>query len=40
MTGMPSTSSYCVQGSLLYLILDQTTDAGLKAMGGLVLAKQ
>ncbi|HEY4393000.1 MAG TPA: hypothetical protein VGP64_03010, partial [Polyangia bacterium] len=39
-TGMPSSSSYCVQGSLLYLILDQTADAGLNATGELALAKQ
>lgn len=38
--GKPSTSSYCVQGNLLYLILDQTADGGLSAMGGIVLAKQ
>jgi hypothetical protein len=39
-SGMPSTSSFCVQGSLLYWIFDQTADAGLVARGGLVLAKQ
>jgi hypothetical protein len=38
--GQPSTSSYCVQGNLLYLILDQTADAGLSATGAIVLAKQ
>lgn len=39
-TGMPSTNSYCVQGNVLYLILDQTSDGGLQATGGIVLSKQ
>jgi hypothetical protein len=38
--GQPSTNSYCVQGNLLYLILDQTADGGLSAMGQIVLARQ
>jgi hypothetical protein len=39
-SGKPSTNSYCVQGNVLYLILDQTADGGLSAMGQIVLARQ
>ena len=37
---MPSTSSYCVQGSILYLIPGQAADAAISLTGELVLAKQ
>jgi hypothetical protein len=39
-TMMPSSSSYCVQGSVLYLIPDSSPDGGLSATGELVLTKQ
>lgn len=39
-TSMPSTSSFCVQGSVLYLIPGQAADAAVSLTGELVLAKQ